>query len=533
MLMIVLTAARPAAASRLTTGSSMQCTSPRLSLLAGLAALVAACADPPQPPPPECNGYRVDGDGACAIPGLGPAKDVETPDEPYEPPTLDQEAIDAQNAYFLNQEGSGQFEVYVGEQSRIGIRVITASGRPAVGHRVEFELVEVTPDRPSGARLSARNALSNEFGVADVVVVGGEVPAFVRLRMSAPDTAGLTYDINVVQRPAGVPDPLGPDIPPEGEMGGGPLNCLPTKGNYTITNLYAPATLLGDGLAQTLDTVRRALSEPGELVADMIRDRIDGIWGGVIRGAIVPVVDYLFDYVTGNFLPDWAQRALAVTEDVTTLLTQLEIRGRLGLGDQDPADCSFQGVHRWETLVFTWRDGCAPDDPICGRYEVPLDRLGIAASESLFEGRVVRTIGPTATVEIDAHPMRMNLAVAVIWFLETYILPARMGADGFGGALAQVIPCDALGDLVADYLADVPFVGLAVGPFVEDACEAGLDAAGDWIGGQLVQGLEVEAFEMIGSAKLRDIDGDGRPDRVEDGVWRSDLGGTFTGERAP
>ncbi len=506
----------------------------RLGLwLPALGFALAACADPPPEPPPTCNGYQVDGDGECAIPGLGPAKDVETPEAPYEPPTIDQEAIDAQNAYFLNQEGSGQFEVYVGEQSRIGIRVITASGRPAPDHRIEFELVELTPDRPSGARLSSRNAVSNEFGVADVTLVGGPNPAFVQLKMTAPDTAGLTYDVNIVQRPEGVPDPDAPDIPPEGEMGPGPLNCMDTKGNYTITSHYAPAALLGDGFAEALDIVRRALSEPGELVADLIRDRIGGIWGGVIRGAIVPVVDYLFEYVTGNFLPDWGQRALAVTEDVTTILTQLEIRGRLGLGDQDPADCSFQGVHRWETLVFTWRNGCAAGDPMCGRYEVPLDRLGIAASESLFEGRVVRTIGPSATIEIDAHPMRMNLAVAVIWFLEEYVLPARMGADGFGGALAQVIPCDALGDLAADYLADVPFVGLAIGPFVREACEAGLDAAGDWIGGQLVQGLEVEAFEVAGTARMRDTDTDGRPDRIEEGSWSAALSGTFTGERAP
>ena len=123
--------------------------------------------------------------------------------------------------------------------------------------------------------------------------------------------------------------------------------------------------------------------------------------------------------------------------------------------------------------------------------------------------------------------------MAVIWFLDTYILPQRMGADGFGGALAQVIPCDALGDLAAQYLADVPFVGLAVGPFVREACEAGLDAAGDWIGAQLVQGLELEAFEMVGTAKLRDTDTDGRPDRIEEGVWSGGLSGTFTGERAP
>jgi len=505
---------------------------PRDAIAAAALLFLAGCADPPpEPAPAPCDAYQVDGDGPCAIPGLGPSKDVMAPETPYEPPTLDQEEIAGQYAFFLNQEGDGRFEVYVGETARIGIRVITASGRPAPGQRVEFELVEVTPERPSGARLSARVAESNAFGVADVAVIGGSEPSFVQLRMSAAETAGLVYDLSIVQRPQGLPDPDAPDVPPEGEIG--PANCMATKGNFTIVNQYAPAALLGDGLAETLEIIRRALSEPGDLVGDLIRDRIDGIWGNVIRGAVRPVVDYLFDYMTSNYLPDWGQRIISVVEDVATILTQLEIRGRLGLGDQDPTDCSFQGIHRWETLVFTWRYGCAAGDEACGRFEVPLDQLGIAASESIFTGRVVRTIGPTASIEIESHPMRMNLAVAVVWFLEQFVLPQRLGADGFGGLLAQVLPCDAVGDLAADYLSDVPLIGFAIGPFVEEACETALDAAGDWVGGELVQGLAIEAFDMEGTAKLRDTDMDARPDRIEEGAWTAGLTGTFTGERAP
>lgn len=500
----------------------------------------AGCADAPVEdaddagalPAPCPEGYQVDGDGQCAIPSIGPGQ-VETPDAPFEEPTLDNSDLDMQRAFFLNQEGDGKFTLYVNETRQIGVRAIHADGRPAPGHAVEFTKEEVNAENPSGAVLSARRASTNEFGVAYINVTGGPQPSFFKLQMAADNTTGLTYQVNVVLRPEGF-DPDNPMVPPDVEVPpGGPLNegnCMPTQGTYRITNLYEPARLIGDGPFQALDTIHRALSSPGELVGDYIRDRIGGIWGSVIRAAVQPVVDYLYRYVVQNYAPEWVQWMLVITEDITGVLTELEIQGTMALGGAVGPECALRGTHRWDTLVFHWRAGCAAGDAQCGRYDVPLNQLGIAASESDFDARLTRNLGPVADMEIGEHNLNLNLAVAVIWFVENVILPQRLNVNGFGELLQLVVPCDAVGQLAADYVGG-SIIGFAVAPFVEGACEAGMEALGNYLGGLLTNALRVDSFTMAGQCRLRDTDANQAADRIEDGRWTMGLEGDFTGER--
>lgn len=498
---------------------------------------LVACADAPLSPTEEMEleaprevcpeGFEL-GEGAC-IPGIGRGE-VTTPDEPFEAPSIDNSDLDEQRAYFLTQEGDGKYFVYTNQTIRVGVRAVTNVGQPAVGHRVTFEKIE-TGQRPSGARLSARQADTNEFGVAHIEVTGGPEPSFFRLQMTAGDTTGLTYQVNVILPPEGgvvPPDPGEPGNPPGGGLGG---NCLEAQGTYRVVNEYEPARFLGDGPFRVLDTIHRALSDPGGLVGDLIRDRIGGIWGSLIRGAIQPVINYLYRYVVDNYAPDWVRWMLIITEDITAVLTELEIQGTMDLGRVDPDTCELTGRHRWEVLVFKWRAGCPPNDDRCGRYEVPLNQLGVAASESDFDARITRTIGPVAEMEISEHRLQLNLGVAVIWFIQNVILPQRLNVNSFGDLLELVLPCEAVGQLAADYLSGVPIVGFAIAPFVEDACEAGMEAAGNYLTRLLAEAINVNAFPMAGQCKLRDNDGDRRSDRIEEGRWTSGLQGSFAGDR--
>ncbi len=381
----------------------------------GLLALsLTACADAAlqteeaelEKPCPE--GYVVAEDGACSIPGIGPGE-VETPDEPFEEPTIDNSDVEEARRYFLNQEGDGKYFVYVNETITIGVRAITYSGQPSPGHRISFEKIEVNNERPSLASLSSRVADTNEFGVAHIDVTGGPHPSFFKLQMTADETAPITYTVNVIQRPEGQPDPDDPDRPdvpdnPDG-IGGG---CMETLGTYRIVNNYEPARFLGDGIFNTLDTIHRLLASPGEFIGDLIRDRIGGIWGSVIRAAVRPVIDYLYHYVVDNYAPDWVRWMLILTEDITAVLTELEIQGEMRLGAVD-AECRLTGTHSWTTLVFLWRANCPAGDDQCGRYEIPLQQLGVGLSQSDFDAEVTRTIGPSATLQISEHSLQLNL----------------------------------------------------------------------------------------------------------------------------
>ena len=504
-------------------------------VLFGLTAIaLMACADaeletengPLDNPCPE--GYTVAADGECSIPSIGPGDDVETPDEPFAEPTIDNSDLDEERRFFLNQEGEGKYFVYVGETISVGVRAITYGGQPAPGHRIAFEKEEVNQERPSGAVLGSRLADTNEFGVAHIDVTGGPHPSFFRLKMNADDTAGLTYQVNVIQKPEGR-DPADPNDPPPNPDGIGDRNCMETAGTYKITNLYEPARFLGEDVFGVLDTVHRALSDPGGLVGDLIRDRIDGVWGSVIRAAIRPVINYLYQYFLQNYAPDWVRWMLILTEDITAILTQLEIEGTMTLSAVD-AECELTGTHRWETLVFIWRAGCQPGDDECGKFPIPLAQLGVGLSESNFTARVTRTIGPSATLVIDEHSLQLNLGVAVIWFTTNVILRERLNVGSFGELLQLVLPCDALASLAADYVGG-SIIGFAVAPFVERACQAGMELAGNYITRLITDQFNVDTFPMSGTCDLRDEDGDRDADKLTNGRWDQGFQGDFTGER--
>ena len=331
----------------------------------------------------------------------------------------------------------------------------------------------------------------------------------------------LTYEINVVQRP----NIDAPNPGPGGMVNPGGPQCLRTKGTYDLVNLYQPASLLGDDFNNAMMTINRALTDPGSYVADAIADNIGRIGAGIIRQG----VNYLFRLVVDRHLPDWAQRVVYITTDLTTALTALEIRGTMELGDENQMDCTLQGIHRWETLVFVWRANCPPNDDQCGRIEIPMNALGIAASETPFDAVITEHGFTGDLMEIAEHRLQMNIGVAVIWFLERTVLPQYFnGVNSIGDLLAMVIPCDALGDIVADAVS-IPFV--PVRSIVRDACRAGLREAGNALSREIADRLSIDTFDMAGECRLKDRDNNQTVDKIEDGVWSGQLDGTFSGER--
>lgn len=508
-----------------------------------LSALMVGCAGPtvsdtaedagaPTGPVTQCpEGLNVGDDAICGVPSIGPAPDgvLETPDAPFEDPTINNADIEAQSAYFLTQEGDGKIRIFVNETTRVGVRAVTLVGEPAEGYRIGFEILEHEDAPPSGAVLQSLSSATNEFGAANVIITAGDHPAYFDLKMTAPDSTSLTYQVNVVQRPDGydpVVDPNDPGpIDPIGPVG----QCLQPQGTYSIKNLYEPARFLGDGVFQALDLINRALSDPGDLVGELIEDRIDGIWGSLIRGAIDPVINYLYNYVVQNYAPEWVRWMLTLTEDISSILVELEIEGRMVLSTAD-ADCNLSGTHEWTTLVFHWRAGCAANQPTCGRYEIPLSELGAGLSRGEFTASVTRTIGPVSTLQINQHEMNLNLGVAVIWFVQNVILQQRFNVGSFGELLEMVVPCDSVGELAAQYVGGSVF-GFAVAPFVERACQAGMRAAGNYLTGLLTDQLNVSLFQMAGECKLRDSNGDQLTDLIEEGRWTQGLEGDFTGQR--
>ena len=433
---------------------------------------------------------------------------------------LNQELIDTENGYFLNQEGDGRITIYTGQQTQIGVRVVTYYGRPAPDIPVTFEVIE-PQGQQSGVRLMQNTATSNSLGKASITVAAPATPSFFQLRMSAPATRGLTYSVNV-QLPPSL------DRVNTGMTNSG-VNCLRTKGEYELESRYQPAAILGNEFNETMMTIAQILTDPGGLVGDMVADRIGGVAGSLVRPIVQGVVNTAIGYVRSNYLPDWGNRALNMATDVSLILTDLEIQGLLRLGDEDRMTCELSGIHIWRQLVFNWTSGCSPGNQGCGRFELPMSELGIALSESPFEARITEHRF-TDTMVISEHQLRMNIGVALIWFVERFVLPEYFqGAQSFGDVLNQIVPCDVVGDLAADRVS-IPFVN--VGSIVEAACREGVNAAGGYLAQEMSRSLNLDVFTISGECKLRDTRNmpPVKADKIEDGVWNGELPGTFEGQ---
>ena len=497
--------------------------------------LLGACAQatPPgaQLDPIECRGsISVNDDGECAVPSLGQGDVPAPPQGGVEAPVIDNSDLASASEFFLTQEGPGKYRVYVGETVPLGVRAITRVGQAAPGFTVDFKLEGDT----FGSVISADRAVSNQFGVAQTQLTAGDRPAHFVLRMTAENASSLQYEVDVVLRPEGGGGFMQPSPPSGAPPGGVAPSCqIETRGVYDVKNQYEPARFLGDGPFGAIDNVRRALENPGDFVADLISDRIDGLAGDLIGAAVSPVVNYLVDYVVANYAPEWVQWMLVLAEDISGLLTELEVEGTMELGPRDAMTCELRGKHRWERLILIWRAGCDPNNAQCGRFPVPLNELGIALSESEFTARVTRSLGPVGDLQIDEHALQLNLGVAVLWFVENVVLPQRLNVQSFGELLGILVPCDVVGELVADYVSGVPFLGFAVAPLVEEACDAGLEAAGNFLMRTLAESLSVNTFTMAGECKLRDTNGDRLNDKLEEGRWTRGLEGDFQGTRRP
>jgi len=65
----------------------------------------------------------------------------------------------------------------------------------------------------------------------------------------------------------------------------------------------------------------------------------------------------------------------------------------------------------------------------------------------------------------------------------------------------------------------------------EEACEYGLEAAGDYLTEIPIDELSFDTFGMAGTCRLRDNDADNSADQIREGRWTEGLEGDFSGDK--
>jgi hypothetical protein len=443
---------------------------------------------------------------------------------------IDDSIIQEQESSFLTQEGSGKYYVYVNETKRIGVRAVNQVGAPVPGIRVTFEIIQEEASDPKGSTISAMISETDQYGVASIEVNAGPEPTYFKLFMEASDTTTMVYRISVIQ----------PNILEDGDIRTIPpaQRCalIDLSGNYQITNEYELGRFLGDDVFNALEFINRALTDPGGLIGDWIRDRIGGFIGDAVRGIVRDVVNNLLRSAN---LPEWGRGALNAIADITSLLTNLEINANMRLGKVQGPDCEIPGVHTWEQLVFRWagNDCGAFGGGNCGEHIVNLTEVGVSVSESEFDAIVVNPSVLISEVEIGEHELNLNIGVVIIALMENVILPQRSGVRSFGELIERVVPCDRFGDLAASLVSGIPFIGSGVRSLATDACRDGVRALGNDLTRRLINQIEVDTFKIKGRADFINRDGMPGAEIIENGRWEGDpnsndyLQGDFSGTR--
>ena len=201
---------------------------------------------------------------------------------------VDDSIIEEQTRSYLTQEGRGKYYVYVNESKRIGVRAVNNVGAPVQGIAVEFEISDIESSNPRGSTLSVMRATTDQYGVAAIDVNAGSDPTYFKLMMTSSDTTTMVYDINVIQ--PNIVDPNGDirTIPPAQRC-----SIIDLSGNYAITNYYELGRFLGDDVFNALELINRALTDPGGLIGDWIRDRVGGFIGDALRGVVRDIVNFI------------------------------------------------------------------------------------------------------------------------------------------------------------------------------------------------------------------------------------------------
>lgn len=507
------------------------------ALTPALLPTLSACQDPvlvesgEECPPEFINQLN----GACVVQDLTAYQETVRQNEtdgtgntitPEQTLSVDNTIIEEQESNFLSQEGAGKFYVYTGETKRIGIRVINNTGAFVPGITVRFEFLVEEASDPRGSTLEATSAVSDQYGVAAINVRAGAEPTFFKLRMISEETneAGvirpteMVYRVSVIQ--PNIADSTVVETLPPGQR----CNLISVGGTYDIRNSYQLARMLGDGVFNTLRTINQALTDPGGLIGDWIRDRIGGVVGSAVRGIVRDVINSI---LRGLNLPAWANQIINIVQDVTAFLTDLKIKGNIRLGNAAGPTCEVAGVHTWEQVVFSWQgSGCSGLGGAngCGEQLLNLSEMGVSVSETEFNARVTNQTALSLQLDIDEHQLDLNVGVIALAVLQNLILPQRANVRSFGDLVAQIMPCDDFGYFVAG-IVDIPFVdeqGIAA-----DACRSGVRALGNDLTQRILNSLQLDTFKLKGLVKMRSTDMDVDAELMYEGVWQDNGNGTY------
>lgn len=223
--------------------------------------------------------------------------------------------------------------------------------------------------------------------------------------------------------------------------------------NFDLTSAFPraenPAGFGDYEIGNYLDDILNLFANPGEQIwawlyaIPAIRDNLpDAI------GNLGPVVGQIIDSAIESFAPAWFNNALVVADDISNLLTSLQLEGELVINDEPDAFGKLpEGqIHRYFAVTYTWTLPCANGESSnCGPVTKNLKE--VTGDPTLdVSGTWTGTVsGDQLTIE--RHGLLIPIGAIALGIFETVALPAIMDDPNIN-SLDKFVDALIIGNLV-------------------------------------------------------------------------------------
>jgi len=340
-----------------------------------------------------------------------------------------------------------------------------------------------------------------------------------------------------------------------------PLDLTPVTvvGVYDFATPFKVFEALPEPYASNVERISSFFSDPGTFIATEIATAmgLDPNSSDFVEAALADlVISSVAGFVNDN-LPGWAMDALTIGGDLTGLLTDLKIGGKLDI--QDVTDTgTLTGHWDWTDFLWQWRQGqgCALDNVCCGRTVYSGAEMGLAPMGADITGSVAENAeanGLAFDLTIDEHRLDFQYGTIIAFLLNQFVLPELTGQSSIECAVESMLGCNGAGefacgqpnsstntdpcgcDRLGAWLENE--VGSAIAGLGVGACQAAMDSAATYVENELADmvfsGSDNDHILMAATALLSDDDRDLQTDLIEGttagSYVRNGIGSPFTG----
>ncbi|PJB44612.1 MAG: hypothetical protein CO108_08455 [Deltaproteobacteria bacterium CG_4_9_14_3_um_filter_63_12] len=334
---------------------------------------------------------------------------------------------------------------------------------------------------------------------------------------------------------------------------------ITVKGTYKLTSNFNLLSGLPRRAVATdsmeagdwVDMIVMLFQNPGQMLYTLLGPYIEDIGGISIPAGLEPVIVAMINDGITAAAPDWLNNILTVGDDITELVTSLQLVGEFVINEEPNAETGVLAagqVHRYTGVSFVWRLPCIKEGntpAACSNARTGLSFVELGkpnlAIEGTFSGAVTKCANSNdQCIVIDQHGMTVPYGEILLAIIEGWALPALFNdplidsldqliqrvllqyiVDWYDptGTLITTTGCEAVGDVLADVAGD-SFVSSVAKSIGEYACNEGISYLTNLIYDQAAK-LTIDTednlvLSTLGDCKIKDADGNLEYDMMGD-----------------